>query len=160
MNSVDDSGGFMTSRMTRSRIVIVVAAVLIISASVFVAVQLLGQSSSTDLKILVVTGEGLQETYGFFDVSHTSNTFNYNRDKFWTESTVRWTPSTSAANVSLDSSKKVRGDFSVFFDFDANYPSYFFFHRVSYPYGYLAQDGDKWLYFSLMFDKTAQLNDL
>ncbi|TET18889.1 hypothetical protein E3J74_08910 [Candidatus Bathyarchaeota archaeon] len=150
----------MTSKMTRKTMAFIVVAVLLFSLILAVVLHLLSQSYNTELKIMVVTGEGLQETYGFYNGSHTSNSYNYYRDKFWTESTSGWFPSTAGASILVDPSKKVHGNYSILFDFNVKHLSYFFFHRVSYPYGYLAKQGDKWLYFNMMFNTTININDL
>lgn len=147
----------MTPKMTRKAVAFIVA-VLLVSLGFVVVLQLLGQSFTTDLKVLVVTGEGLQETYGFYNGSHVSNGYNYYRDNFWTESTDKWFASTIYASLSTDSSNKVHGDSSVLIDFNVKYSSFFFYHLCR-PYGYLAKEGDKWLYFNIMFNTTTQIND-
>ena len=148
----------MNSKMTRKTIVFIVAAVLLFSLGFAVVLHLLGQSYIRDLEFLVVTGEGLQETYGFYNGSHVGNGYNYFRDTFWTESTNMWFASTIYASISVDSSKKVHGDYSVLFDFNVRYFSHYFCHR-SRPLGYLAKEGEKWLYFNIMFNITTQINE-
>lgn len=148
----------MTPKITRKRVALVIAIFLLFSLGFMVLLQLFGQSSPAELKILIVTGEGLQETYGFYDVSHVSNGYTYYRDKFWTESADKWLASTRNASIMPDPTKKTHGDYSILFNFNIRYSSFFFYHR-SRPYGYLAQDGDKWLYFSIMFNSTAQVNE-
>jgi len=148
----------MTPKMTRKTIVFIAVAVLLFSLGFAAVLQLLGRSCIEQLKFLVVTGEGLQETYGFYNGSHVSNGLNYFRDTSWTESTDMWFASTAYANISVDSSERVYGDHSVLFDFNARYFSHFFFHR-SRPFGYLAKNGEKWLHFNIMFNTTTQISE-
>lgn len=143
----------------RKAVLSIFVIVLILIATVLVY-TLLTKVSAIPLRILVVTGEGLQETYGFYNESHVGNGYNYYRDKFWTESTSRWSASTMYATISMDSVSKVRGDSSILFDFNAQYSLYYLFNRVNHPYGYLAKSGDKWLYFSIMFNLTEKIDTL
>lgn len=151
----------MTPKLKRKTIVFVVIVAVLAGSLGFVAVwYFLNQSYSTDLKILLVTGEGLQETYGYYDGSHIGNGYNFYRDEFWTESTENWVKSTVYGAILNDSSNKVRGDYSVLFDLNARYFSHFFYNQIrSRSYGYLGEEGDKWLYFSIMFNATEQITE-
>ncbi len=144
--------------MTRKAIAFILVIIFSLSVVSVLVLIMVSQSNIRDLKILLVTGEGLQETYGFYNGSYITNGYNYHRDNSWTESTDKWLVSTSYARISTDPLKKVHGDYSVLFNFNARYDSYYFLHRAS-SYGYLAMQGDKWLYFSIMFNSTAQINE-
>jgi hypothetical protein len=142
---------------------ILVAIILAVAVGTILYTQIITQPlGSAELKILAVTGDGLQETYGFYDGNYgkyVSNGLTYYRDKFWTESTDNWNALTMYAQISVDPSRKVHGNSSVLFDFNKGHPSPFFYH-LSRQYGYLAKDGEKYLYFSIMFNATAQINEL